>query len=123
MLVQDARTEERHPLRIPIRFCSADGSGSEGTSYAEAANVSRSGLYMTSTARLKVGAILMLVMRVPTEISGSVFSELRCMGRVIHSQPARDGKHGYGVKIEAIVPRHLLPSPRGTKEGWSRRAM
>lgn len=91
MLVQDARTEVRHPLRIPIRFCSADGSGSEGTSYAEAANVSRCGLYMTSVARLKVGAILMLVMRVPAEISGNVFSELSMHGPG-NSRPAYKGR-------------------------------
>lgn len=122
MLVQDARKEERHPLRIPIRFCSADGSGSEGTSCAEATNVSRSGLYMTSEARLKVGALLMLVMRVPTEISGSVFNELRCMGRVVHQQETRDGKHGYGVKIEAMAPRDLLREPEAMTEGWLRGA-
>lgn len=123
MLVQDARTEVRHPLRIPIRFCSADGSGSEGTSYAEAANVSRCGLYMTSVARLKVGAILMLVMRVPAEISGNVFSELRCMGRVIHGQPTKDGKHGYVVKIEAMAPPDQLAWPQGAADAWLRGAM
>jgi hypothetical protein len=119
MWAQDARAEERHPVRIPIRFFSADGSASQGTSYAEACNVSRSGLFMTSATRLQVGAVIMLVLRVPTEISGSVFSELRCMGTVVHEQITKDGKLGYGVKITAVAPRDLLRSTEQHTRGWN----
>lgn len=122
MLAQDARAEERHVLRIPIRFFSADGSAAQGTSYAEACNVSRSGLFMTSATRLQVGAVIMLVLRVPTEISGSVFSELRCMGTVIHEQTTKDGKSGYGVKIAAVAPRHLLGRTELRMGAWLRAA-
>lgn len=121
MLAQDARAEERHALRIPIRFFSADGSASQGVSYAEASNVSRNGLFMTSATRLHIGAVIMLVLRVPTEISGSVFSELRCMGTVVHEQLTKDGKLGYGVKIAAVAPRDLLDRTEGTG-GWMRGA-
>ena len=114
MLARDARAEERHVLQIPIRFYSADGSASQGASCAEASNVSRNGLFMTSATRLQVGALIMLVLRVPTEISGSVFSELRCMGKVIHEQIAKDGRFGYGVKIAAVAPRDLLEPTQDT---------
>lgn len=121
MLAQDARVEERHALRIPIRFFSAAGSASQGASSAEASNVSRNGLFMTSATRLQLGAVIMLVLRVPTEISGSVFRELRCMGKVIHEQIAKDGKLGYGVKIAAVAPRDLLDRTQDTG-GWMRGA-
>jgi hypothetical protein len=110
MLRRDARSELRHQLTIPIRFYSTDGSRSQGETHTEATNISRNGLFMRSPTRLAVGAMLMLVLRVPTEISGSVFSELRCMGRVIHEQQTADGNLGYGVKIEAMAPRDLLRS-------------
>lgn len=122
MLAQDARVEARHALRISIRFFSADGSASQGASSAEASNVSRNGLFMTSATRLQVGAVIMLVLRVPTEISGSVFSELRCMGTVIHEQLTKDGKLGHGVKIAAVAPRDLLDRAQDTG-GWTRGAM
>jgi hypothetical protein len=109
----DGRSEVRHQLRVPIRFCSADGSGTDGETCAEAKNISRNGLFMASPKRLIVGSLLMLAMRVPTEISGSVFSELRCMGRVVHEQKMEDGSLGYGVKIEAMAPRH----PAGLRVG------
>jgi len=102
---EDARTELRHHLRIPIRFYSTDGSRETQT---EATNISQSGLVMQSPKPLAVGSTLLLVLRVPTEISASVFSELRCMGRVIHEQQTADGKLGYGVKIEAMAPRRVL---------------
>lgn len=121
MLAQDARAEERHALRIPIRFFSADGSAAQCASHAEASNVSRNGLFMTSATRLNVGAVVMLVLRVPTEISGSVFSELRCMGTVVHEQTTKDGKLGYGVKIAAVAPRDLLYRTEDSG-GWMRGA-
>lgn len=76
---------------------------------------------MTSATRLHIGAVIMLVLRVPTEISGSVFSELRCMGTVIHEQTTKDGKLGYGVKIAAVAPRDLLDRTEDTG-GWIRGA-
>lgn len=65
----------------------------------------------------------MLVWKAPTEISGSVFSALRCMGRVIYEQKAKEGNLAYGVKIEAIAPRDLLRSTEGKTEGRIRGAL
>lgn len=78
---------------------------------------------MTSATLLQVGAVLMLVLRVPIEISGSVFSELRCMGTVIHEQTNQAGKHGYGVKIAAVAPRDLLGRREEKAGGWMRCAV
>ena len=118
MVRVDARFELRHPLRIPIRFYSTDGSRLQGETQTEATNISRSGLFMSSPQRLAVGTVLMLVLRVPTEISGSVFSELRCLGRVIHEQEMADGRLGYGVKLEVTAPRQLLGAWKGeAREG------
>ena len=108
MVSVDGRSELRHPLRVPIRFYSTDGSRLQGETHTEATNISRHGLFMNSPRRLPVGTVLMLVLRVPTEISGSVFNELRCMGRVVHEREMGDGQVGYGIKLEATAPRQLL---------------
>jgi len=77
---------------------------------------------MTSAMRLEVGAVITLVLRVPTEISGSVSSELQRMGRVIHEQLTKDGKLGYGVKLAAVAPRDPLRRTEAKTGGWIRDA-
>jgi hypothetical protein len=99
MLASDRRCNPRLLLTIPVRF--QDGSGTEV--HTHATNISRAGLFMTSPRRLAVGASLHMSMRVPTEISGSVFRELHCRGRVVYERESADGV-GYGVEIEKIPP-------------------
>jgi hypothetical protein len=86
-------------MSIPVRF--QDGSGNEVRT--RATNISRDGLFLNSPRRLPLGASLHMSMRVPTEISGSVFSELHCKGRVVHEAESAEGI-GYGVEIERMAP-------------------
>ena len=105
MTSPDKRSSPRYLLPIPVRFrCFEIGcAGLEVPT--QTLNISCSGLFLLSPQRLKVGSKLSLNLRVPTEISGSVFTELRCRGRVVHEQELRDGRLGYGVEIEQMAPR------------------
>jgi PilZ domain len=98
MFASDRRGTPRLLLTIPVRF--QDGSGTEVQ--AHATNISRAGLFLTSPRKLAVGTSLHISMRVPTEISGSVFSELHCQARVVHERECAEGV-GYGVEIEKMV--------------------
>jgi PilZ domain len=98
MPASDRRGNPRLLLTIPVRF--QDGTGTEVQ--AHATNISRAGLFLNSPQKLTVGASLHMRMRVPTEISGSVFSELQCQGRVVHERKSAEGV-GYGVEIEKMA--------------------
>jgi hypothetical protein len=99
MFASDRRGNPRLSLTIPVRF--EDGSGTEVQTHAT--NISRAGLFLKSPRKLTVGTSLRMSMRVPTEISGSVFSELHCHGRVVHERESAGGM-GYGVEIERMAP-------------------
>lgn len=100
----EKRSNARCLLQIPVRFRCFEIACADLEISGQTINISRSGLFLTSAQRLKVGSSLSLTLRVPTEISGSAFSELRCKGRVVHEQKLKDGTMGYGVEIERIAP-------------------
>ncbi|HYL61263.1 MAG TPA: PilZ domain-containing protein [Candidatus Methylomirabilis sp.] len=109
----DRRSNPRYPLAIPVRiraFDSARGEHEEVS--AQSTNVSCSGLFITSPQKLPVGSALSMTLRIPTEISGSAFTGVRCMGRVVHEHPSDDGQTGYGIAIERRAPHvgSSLPS-------------
>jgi hypothetical protein len=120
MIQSDKRLHPRYLLKIPVRFRCFEIACGDLELSTEALNISRGGLFMTSRQRLKVESWLSMTLRVPTEISGSVYSELRCTGRVVHAQDLGDGRIGYGIEFE----RAALPvRPNLTHEGyvWSMR--
>lgn len=98
MPAEDRRGDPRFLLLIPVRF--RNSAGPEIVTHA--INVCRSGLFLKSPFRLAIGSSLHMSLRVPTEISGSVFSELRCRGRVVHEREA-EGAIGYGIEIEKMT--------------------
>jgi PilZ domain len=66
----------------------------------ETTNVSQSGFFMQTDARLSTGSILSLAIRIPG--FGTLENqELRvhCSGRVIHHQVLPCGQQGYGVLV------------------------
>jgi hypothetical protein len=95
----ERRSDPRYLLKIPVSFRCFDATRAEEVS-TEATNISRSGMFITSPRPLAVGSSLRMCLRVPTEISGSVFSQLQCIGRVVHEQSAIGGAVGYGIAIE-----------------------
>jgi hypothetical protein len=59
---------------------------------------------MRSRARLALGTVLLLRLRVPVEISGSPFYETCSTGRVVSEHRLEDGTVGYRVEIEQQEP-------------------
>jgi hypothetical protein len=99
MPAEDRRSSPRFLLFVPVRFHHCTG----GEITTHAVNISRSGLFLRSPQKLAIGTSLQMSLRVPTEISGSVFTELRCRGRVVHEQQ-EEGAPGYGIEIEQMTP-------------------
>ena len=96
---------DSHAERVPLHFRCL-GMGCEDIEYAtETVRIWISGFLMRSRRELAAGTILYLRFRVPIEISGSPFSELRSIGRVVSEQALDDGTVGYSVEIEQ-VPRN-----------------
>lgn len=99
----EKRSNPRSLLQIPVRFRCFEIACADIEIPGQTINISCSGLFLTTQQRLKVGSTLSLTLRVPREISGSAFRDLRCKGRVVHEQKLGDGTIGYGVKIEQIA--------------------
>jgi len=55
---------------------------------------------MRSPQRLRLGSVLSLRLRIPTEISGTPFSASNGTGRVVSEHQLEDGSLGYRVTIE-----------------------
>lgn len=106
MYEADRRLFPRYSLRIPVRFRVADFSLDMAEHSSEAVNVSRYGLFMVTQSPLRVGASLNLTVRVPVEISGMAMQESRCKGQIVHECVMKDGRLGYGVRIERTPPPH-----------------
>jgi hypothetical protein len=96
----ERRSCERHPITIPVRFC--QGGAAFGTEVkTRSVNISQSGLLITSPVPLAIGSTVLMSIKVPTEISGSAFNELQCLGRVVHRSQIGDAA-AYGIKIDRI---------------------
>jgi len=103
VIASEKRSGPRYLLRIPLCFRCFEFTCTDAEISTHSENISRSGLFMASPHRLRLGSSLSMTLQVPTEMSGSAFSEIRCMGRVVHEQGLSNGMTGYGVAIEKIV--------------------
>jgi hypothetical protein len=105
----ERRASIRHLLQIPVVFRTPQSTHATGS---KTLDVSHSGLRLLSPRRLKLESTLLLVLRVPTEISGSIFGEFYCEGRVVHEGARTKDGFCYGVSIRQIEPfrgaRHLV---------------
>jgi hypothetical protein len=98
----NARSEplSSHVERVPLHFRCL-GIGCEEMEYAtETVRISLYGFLMRSKRELAKGTMLYLRLRVPIEISGSPFREMRSIGRVVSEHELEDGTVGYSVEIE-----------------------
>lgn len=89
--------------RVPLHFRCL-GIGCEDVVYAtETVRISLYGFLMRSKRELTKGTMLYLRLRVPIEISGSPFREMRSIGRVVSEHELEDGSVGYSVEFERAV--------------------
>jgi hypothetical protein len=85
---------------LPVLFrCIGFTSDTELYS-TETVRISQAWLLVRSPHRLKLGSLLSLRWRVPTEVSGSHFSEMRGSGRVLSEYQLDDGGLAYKVSLK-----------------------
>ncbi len=99
----EKRTSPRQSLQIPLRFRNVEVGSTEPELASETSNISRSGLFMCSPLPLKVGVPLAMTLRVPTYLSGSARSVVKCIGRVVHERLLPNGDIGYGIHFEQML--------------------
>jgi len=99
----EKRTSPRQSLQIPLRFRNVEVGSTEPELASETSNISRSGLFMCSPLPLKVGVPLAMTLRVPTYLSGSARSVIKCIGRVVHERRLPNGDIGYGIHFEQML--------------------
>ena len=117
----EKRTSPRQSLQIPLRFRITEVGSPEPELASETSNISRSGLFMKSPLPLKIGSSLAIILRVPTHLSGSARSMVKCTGRVVHERELPNGDIGC-VQFENLlsfqpnaVPQSVPPqSPSAT---------
>ena len=105
--VAERRASPRYLLRIPVKFRMSEVTTDMEEHTTEATNISHAGMLLSSRTPLRIGCSLDLILRVPTEISGSALTEMRCVGHVIREQNCDDGTFGYGVRIDPRVPANI----------------
>ncbi|HTB93838.1 MAG TPA: PilZ domain-containing protein [Candidatus Sulfotelmatobacter sp.] len=99
----EKRVSPRQSLQIPLRFRNVEVGSTEPELASETSNISRTGLFMLSPLPLKVGAPLAMILRVPTYLSGSARSDVKCTGRVVHERQLPNGDIGYGIRFEQTL--------------------
>ena len=99
----EKRNSPRQSLQIPIRFHSGEMASTDPDVNCETSNISRTGLFMRSPLRLKIGEPLLMTLRVPTYLSGSARSAVECQGRVVHERRLPNGDLGYGIQFEQTL--------------------
>ena len=107
MRASDRRSAPRFRISVPLHFQLAKSSEPECT--AETLDISSRGVLMETDAPPRVGAILLMRLRLPEMITGSRVPEWRITGHVVHVEAGSEpGKYGVGVQFhyyEATAPR------------------
>ena len=88
------------PAPLSLSFRCSDFGAESFEDASEAVSISLQGFVMRCHRRLTLGSTLMLLLRVPTRISGSPFRIAHCRGRVVSEQTLEDGTLAYEVEVE-----------------------
>jgi PilZ domain len=109
----ERRVSPRKPCVVPVRFRVAPNgyngalplggaSGYSSTMDGEVLNLSESGVYFTSHAKVNVGEPLELFLTLPRELTGRMPEQVRCSARVVHVEDRSDlgGITGVGAIVD-----------------------
>jgi PilZ domain-containing protein len=96
----DRRNETRVSVRTPLRYKLIGNQNAEEQT-AESENLSQRGIFMWTAYPLEIGALVVLNLRMPGEISGFSAAEVQCTARVLRIQGSDSGGLvGVGLRIE-----------------------
>jgi hypothetical protein len=98
--LSDRRNGIRANVRIPLRFRLL-GNQSVEEQLGESGNLSQRGVFMWTAYPLQLGTQVELRLRMPSEISGTLASEVHCTARVIRiGEIDSGGPVVVGLRIE-----------------------
>ena len=118
MQASDRRAAPRFRMAIPLHFHLPKSSEAEYA--AETLDVSSRGVCMETDSPPRIGAILVLRLRMPEMIMGWRVPEWRITGHVVHVESGEPGKFEVGVQFhyyEAMSPqrgRHMAEVNAGS---------
>ena len=106
MSSSERRFNARVNVRVPLRFRLLNSPGST-EQMAESENISRRGIYFTTTFPVKVGMPVEVSLRMPAGVVGMKSSDVRCVARVVHVRASSlpGGRAGAGLQIERYEAR------------------
>jgi hypothetical protein len=118
----ERRISPRKPCVVPVRFRVVANGNRETLGFSEdfrnsvshegeVLNLSENGVYLTSRAKLSVGAPLEMHLTLPRELTGRNPEQVRCSARVVHVEDRSDldGTAGIGAivdRFEAVAAAH-----------------
>jgi hypothetical protein len=130
MSINDRRIVNRKPCAIPIRFIvlaedfavigkgqanSRAAAGEVETERAclphqgETENLSERGVAFKSSQPVSLGQPIELFFTLPTELSGRIPEDIRCIARVVHVDPASDPQGN--IRVGAAIERFERIAP------------
>lgn len=89
MVPRDRRTTRRFKMRLPMTLHWSNPLG-RGELTAETTEVSSKGIHFYTQQNVKVGTSVEFYMTLPHEITHAGPVRVRCMGRVVRSEPRED---------------------------------
>lgn len=103
----DRRFTLRMELHLPIQFRPVLNSAVAGER-AQSLNISRRGVYLSTSLPVSMGMPVELEFTMPEEISGKPERAWRCVGRVVRVDPGGRlrGRRGVGIQFDyyELVP-------------------
>lgn len=87
-------------IRLPLYFRTLDSNDDRAEHFAEVVSIDTWSFVMRSPVPLTIGAVISIRMRIPTEISGSAFHDMRGVGRVTSECKLDNGALGYHIRID-----------------------
>ena len=99
----EATQQDSNPgrnIRLPLYFRTLDSNDDRVEHFAEVVSIATWSFVMRSPVPLRIGAVISLRMRIPTEISGSAFHDMRGVGRVTSECTLDNGALGYNIRID-----------------------
>jgi hypothetical protein len=87
-------------IRLPLYFRALDPHADGAEHFAEVVSIETWSFVMRSPVSLQIGSTISIRMRIPVEISGSAFNDMRGTGRVMAECTLENGELGYKVRID-----------------------
>jgi PilZ domain len=114
MSSSERRIDPRVNVRVPLQFRPLNKASSPEY-LAESENISQRGIYFETDVPLKIGTPLEVSLRMPQELSGKAWSDVRCVARVVHLRAGshNKAKTGVGLHIERYEARNFA------RERWA----